>query len=702
MHRTSHYAQEALFDRDTMTGVVAIEPVGHFFRVFRRYNNEVTFHDLPFRPFFLTTTPTLADTSPVQTTQLQLEGSGALQWLLTVKDWHDWSLLRNHLQQFCNPREWFSIHDSRQQFLVTSGITFFKGLDCSEVTFICLAVTTRSGNQGVDTPNDEPLVSIAVTDGNGYKASITSENFSELQMLEQLSAIIRDKNPDVITGYNLTGQDLPYLIKRANIHGIKLEWGRNGTALHITSHRNKLVFYEAYGRSIVDVRTFVRYYHQQIHPLPGTGIHQTAAWFCCTSAAGANQTQARNDADCCARLYTLLAPVWHLQAQLYPVSFQSVSADRSRGSAVQALMTREYLLQQHALPSTPDTPVTSLQEQCQVTRTGHFRPLVYCDLSFLAGSIMLSYQIKSRGDDLSLMLPLLRLIMQASLTIATDTNQPYPINLYHLLIYPWQELLASTHLPFSDFTAAHELHRLECVLQNDLLNWLSDKKTVPVVLDRQGIYFVPPDGHNGTEEVAELVQQLSSLVPKGIALKLDRQYLAMLVYSKNTYALLEQSGKMVVRGSSFTSRSMEPFLREFLLEATRLLLLDQPGEVQRLYETFIRRLAAHDCPVHWVMRTETLTDTLANYLYAVQTGKRKRAAAYELALTAPDRWQSGDKIRYYVTGNSKNIAIHDHCRLIQDFNPAHQDMNIPWYTEKLYLLYKKLTPFIPSEPLLWP
>ena len=54
--------------------------------------------------------------------------------------------------------------------------------------------------------------------------------------------------PDIITGYNIDGYDLPLLVERAELHGIDLAIGRNGSILEQRFQR----FWQAKGRVIVD------------------------------------------------------------------------------------------------------------------------------------------------------------------------------------------------------------------------------------------------------------------------------------------------------------------------------------------------------------------------------------------------------------------------------------------------------------------
>ena len=40
---------------------------------------------------------------------------------------------------------------------------------------------------------------------------------------------LREIDPDIIEGHNVFNFDLPYLIARAERHGVPLRWGRDGS-----------------------------------------------------------------------------------------------------------------------------------------------------------------------------------------------------------------------------------------------------------------------------------------------------------------------------------------------------------------------------------------------------------------------------------------------------------------------------------------
>jgi hypothetical protein len=67
---------------------------------------------------------------------------------------------------------------------------------------------------------------------------------------------------------------------------------------------------------------------------------------------------------------------------------------------------------------------------------------------------------------------------------------------------------------------------------------------------------------------------------------------------------------------------------------------------------------------------------------------RNRSATYELTLRSEKRYQSGDQISYYVTGDSGKVQAYDHCNLASEWDPSHPDENTRYYQKKLRDLYK--------------
>ena len=55
----------------------------------------------------------------------------------------------------------------------------------------------------------------------------------EGELLERVTARIGELDPDVIEGHNLFNFDLPYMVARADRHGVPLTWGRDGSEVRL-------------------------------------------------------------------------------------------------------------------------------------------------------------------------------------------------------------------------------------------------------------------------------------------------------------------------------------------------------------------------------------------------------------------------------------------------------------------------------------
>ncbi|SKA14659.1 DNA polymerase elongation subunit (family B) [Trichlorobacter thiogenes] len=685
MHRTGRPHQSFPYTCTTIDGVVAVEPVGQSYRVFVRDNSGITFHDYPFSPFILLSDPGLAADAPVIVNHHHLAGSGKLCWLTELANWHDWYLLRDYLHRLGKPDAWFAIQDGCQQFLMTSGITFFQGLAFKDHRYICIAIQKDAHS----------LHAIAVTNGLDYQEFVSSSHQTEAEMLTHLTQIIQDQDPDVIAGYQLNRSALPYLVQLAQKHKVSLAWGRNGSVpyQHQAVDHRTLQQYAVFGRSVVDVETLVSHYNRHRQPLSATAPDQTSVLL-----GSPEQTIADKETDIAAAgqasaLYQLHVEFWYLHAQSYPVNFQNVFY-KPEATSIDALLIREYLQQQHALPALSAAQKQHKHADEQLLFQGQAGPVIRCDLSRLSASIMVAYRITPRSDELGIFSRLLTQTAQHYATRHSNDSNPG--------ISAWLELLGTSCCLFSDAAAAAEVERLKHVITKDLLSWLRDAGAWPIAVNSQELYFIPPDGHeDGSREISILLQRLGSILPSGVALPYTGPYPSMFIYKANQYAVLTDSGQVFFKGAIFRSRSMEPFLQEFISEAARLFLTGNGMAIEQLYASFVRRLTAASCPVDWIMRCETLADSQEQYLQAVQRGARNRAAVYELALREKENWRVGEKISYYVTGVSKNCVVHASCKLAKDFDPQYLDLNKAWYLERLHQLFKRLTPFLPAEPLLF-
>lgn len=667
-------------------GLVALEPTGPFMRLFLRAETGITFQDYPFQPFALVSSPTLLEGFALPVEYRQLAGEAPLCWLAGVETWQHWCHLRDYLRRHAPASDWYALHDSRQQFLAIHPTFFFKGLAFQNVRVLCLTSTTDGD---ATRPTDQ--LTVTVTDGQGFEARCSSQN-SMSSLLLQLTGIIQEQDPDVLTGYNLCRATLPLLARRAAQHRVRLTWGRNGSLLHAPSQRSSGTF-EIYGRSVIDLYTLVQHYHRLIEPLGGLSLQQLAERLGVTVAG-----HTPNRTDPAMLLYQTLAPAWHQLAQQLPCTFEA-AVNRPAAATLKTLLLHSYLADNQSLPAPPATFTQTLPEIGQVLIPGRVSPAVRYDLTLLKPVVMQAYQISPAADTKQVILKLLTACFARLDATAESAPLVSQRLMQRLLLTAFPELLAR-HSPFTDHAAMAEIDRLSSVIVRDLRACLTKQGAVPAALDSQGLYATFSSS-DATKDITAAVQSyLNELLPGFDHCWHHRQYQALFTYKPGCCALLHDNGCISHQGRMMEARSMEPYLREFLNEAVALLLTGQAEKIRLLYEQHLLRLRQLHS-ISSVMRTEKLAEPLEQYVLAVQGGKRNRAAVYELALQTPDRWQPGDSISYYVTGSSKQVAVHEQCRLIQDFDPNRPDINVPWYAERLYLLFRRLEPFLPAEPTLF-
>src|SRR5262249_40520357 len=149
-------------------------------------------------------------------------------WLVTVDSWKELIALRHGLKNAC--RDFFAFTDPVQHYLTATGRTLFKDLPFEELKRMQLEVLAAA--EGGDPGNNDHMISIALSDNNGWEELIivdpNNRAESERNALRQLTALIRERDPDVIEGHDLFRVHLPLLVARAKKLKTKLDWGRNG------------------------------------------------------------------------------------------------------------------------------------------------------------------------------------------------------------------------------------------------------------------------------------------------------------------------------------------------------------------------------------------------------------------------------------------------------------------------------------------
>jgi DNA polymerase elongation subunit (family B) len=266
---------------------------------------------------------------------------------------------------------------------------------------------------------------------------------------------------------------------------------------------------------------------------------------------------------------------------------------------------------------------------------------------------------------------------------------------FKILINAFYGYLAFSSGHWNDFGAADRVTTEGRGVVTAIIDRLATLGAVPLEADTDGVYFVPPPGKG--EDA--LLEEVSTDLPAGIHLELDGRFEAMFSYKLKTYALLDRSGRVTLKGSGFRSRGLEPFQRQLIEQIVTLLLAGRGVEVKAVIDRWIDDFAAHRVPLRAFARTETLQETLDAYRERRDAGTRPVAAAYELALGSGRSWEPGDQISYYVVGRTARVAVTEYAKLAADWNPEAPDENVEYYQTKVREIWERLRSFAEYEGL---
>src|SRR5256885_5842234 len=360
-----------LFGVDPMPRIVAIE-LGETgtVKVHRREKDGSTSTDVePFHPFVWAD----SDVVDLGIEAEKLKGDLKFGWLITVDNWKELIALRNGLKNA--GRDFFALSDPVQHYLTATGRTLFKDLPFEELKRMQLEVLSLSEGE------TDHIMSIALSDNSGWEELIVVDPKklpeSEHAAIKRLTALIKQRDPDVIEGHNLFRSDLPYLVARAKKLKTKLDWGRSGGFLRSRPSRlqiaEKTIDYPKFtidGRHFVDTFLLAQFYDVGLRTLTGFERSDVARHFgSCDSAELSaltgkelqraymnNDDRFRRRALCAVRetraVAELLSPSYFIQAQIFPYNYQDAIV-RGNATRINALFLREYLRQRHSIPEMP-------------------------------------------------------------------------------------------------------------------------------------------------------------------------------------------------------------------------------------------------------------------------------------------------------------------------------------------------------------
>lgn len=745
----SAVSDTALYGHDPTPRLVALHPLDQgadgpqaMMRLYRREASQASLciEDTPFYPFFFLSDLRLLRNFPRQRFLCQtLKGSNPYRHLVVFKTWQaHWDAVR-HLEAVTGskerrPEQVYLIPNPAQQYLMQTGRTLFKDMTFADVHRLQLdiEVFASDGFPHAQRAADR-LIVIVLSDNRGWHQIIDGRTLSEPVMLQEAIRLIQERDPDVIEGHNIYAFDFPYLMARCERYGIPFAIGRDGSvprafasSMRFAERTVDFPALDIAGRHVIDTYFQVMSFDVAKRDLPDYTLKTAARYFGLAAPdriyiAGKDiarvwQTQparlldyAHDDVIETERLARHLSGSTFYLTQMLPMPYGQV-ARTGPAAKIEALLVREYLRQRYALPRS-QLGGQMAGGYTDVFVTGVVGPIVYADVESLYPSIMLNYDVKPRTDELGLFQLLLRRLTDLRLTTkhrmqnaaspeersALDAQQ----SSYKILINSFYGQLGFSMAIFNDFEEADRVATTGQEILRRIIAVIRRGGGTVIEVDTDGVFFVPPPAVQ--EEAAErtFLEQLNAEMPSGIRIGFDGRFRKMLSYKMKNYALLTYEGNLKFKGSSLVSRSVERFGRQFVVQAIALLLEEDIQGLHTLYLATRERILRHDWTTEDFARTETLKDTVEQYQADVATGRRSRAATYELAIAHGRQTgqlvRKGDRITYYISGSSADVTAFTQAKLADDWDASQPDENTAYYLKRLDEFASKFTAFFSPE-----
>jgi len=707
-----------LFGADPTPRIVAIE-LGETgtVRVYRREADGSTLADVEaFHPFVWAD----SDVVDLGIESEKLQTDLKYGWLITVDSWKELIALRNGLKNA--GRDFFAFTDPVQHYLTATGRTLFKDLPFEELKRMQLEVLSVAG--GGDPGRGDHIISVALSDNTGWEELMIVDpnnvEESERNALKRLTALIKERDPDVIEGHDLFRVYLPLLVARAKKLKTKLDWGRSDGFLRSRPSRlqiaEKTIDYPKFtvgGRHFVDTFLLAQFYDVGMRSLAGFERSDVARHFdlCDSEEISAltgkelkrayldNSEAFRRRALCGVRetraLSELLSPSYFIQAQIFPYNYQDVIV-RGNATRINSLFLREYFRQRHSIPELP-MPRPFEGGYTDIFFTGVARNVSHCDIASLYPSVMLQFECFPATDQVQIFRHLLtdlrtfRLEAKAKMRAEKDPAKQHHLqalqNTFKILLNSFYGYLGFAQGHFADFDAAARVTQIGRDLLRKMIEWLNAHGAHVIEVDTDGIYFVPPENI----DVEDLQKDLAKELPPGIDVEIDEQFDAMFSYKAKNYALLARDGDVIIKGGALKSRGLEKFQRVFLEQMIKLTMERRPEAIADLRNEFEQKIRNREWKIDMLMKTDTLQDSLDKYRAKIAGSARNRAAAYELALASGRNYKPGDQISYYIKATPKKVPAYEAAKLASEFDPQNRDENVDYYVAKLDELMKKFS-----------
>lgn len=553
------------------------------------------------RDYWILTTEQVDDLS------IRLEGERPFKWKNSFMTFDDFAYAKKACYKTLRAKEnSYIVHDMKEQYMLSSGVTYFQGMKHSEVSVLSFDLETTT----LDHNKEAKILLISNTyrdaKGNKTRKLFAYDNYrNEAEMIQYWCEWVRKQDPSIIVGHNIFNFDFPYLDYIARRNNIELTLGRNRKGMKFNSYESQfrkdgsqtIGYHRCYihGREIVDTmflavkydvgRKYVSYGLKPI--IEHEGLEVVGRQFYDASLIRKNyqtpvewvkiKKYAEHDADDSLSLYDLMLPSFFYMTQKIPKSLQEIICSAT-GSQINSMMVRSYLQNNKSLPRASETEY--FMGAISIGNPGIYNNVNKVDVASLYPSIMIQYQIfdnqkDPEGNFKALVNTLTEQRLAHKKLAKTDKYYDDLQSSEKILINSCYGFLGAPGLLFNSPKNASLVTEYGRKILEQSMKWVEDKGFVLSNADTDAVSYCKEDmSYISKEERQILLDELNSIFPEKITFEADGYFPRMVILKAKNYIMLDEKGKTTIKGSALKSSKTETALKEFL-ETSISALLDQ-------------------------------------------------------------------------------------------------------------------------------
>lgn len=639
----------------------------------------------------------------------------------------------------------YVITNQVQLWLMQSGNTMFKGMEFNDVVRMQLDIETFGENHFPNASNvEDEIIIIVLSNNRGDAVTLhTHKDFkhigeyckNEKAMLVRLSEYISLWDPDVFELHNGYLYDFPYIQTRAELHGLELKWGRDGSTpwgypmeFRAAEVKRNYKTFQMNGRHVIDTMFSAMSYDVIKRELPNHKLKDVSKYF---GFAPKDRTYvegdriwwhwlndpepllkyASEDVYETGKISEELNGAVFYTTPIIPMSYEDV-ARRGTGGKIESLFVREYIRQLHSIPK-PEPRQKFQGAKTRILVRGVVGPIVHADVESLYPSNQIVFDIFPKSDKLGIGKELLINLKKLRFEWKNEMRR-YPEGSDERRKWDGQQgsakiiinsnygTLGDENFTFNDFHAASEVTRRGRDILTKMVNYVELHGGRVIEIDTDGIYFVPPPNIKTEDDERAFVKAMSDTMIDGIEIGFDGRYEKMLSYKAKNYILQHYGGKRKIKGSSFRSRALEPVFKQYIKDGFDAVMDGGIDRLRALYIKIREDIKNRNIPIEDLANYKTINKTDEEYERGVKTNRNiSRQAQYEVAKKLREEYKEpvgrGDKIGYYISGSTKDLKEKSGFRLAKLIREYDNDENTQHYLNRLDTVSEKFLPMFEGK-----